>query len=98
MIYVTIFLLNVADLLTTHLAVNVLQVATEGNPIMAPIIANLWLIVPLKLGGAFLMCWLLYRARTKYPRWKAARVVGRGVVVFYVLVVINNTLVLGGVI
>ena len=94
MIYLTIFLLNVADLLTTHLAVNVYRVATEANSLMAPIIANLWLIVPLKLGGAFLMCCLLYRARTKYPRWRLAKAVGRGVLVFYTLVVINNSLVL----
>lgn len=93
MIYISIFLLNVADLLTTHLAVNVYQVAAEANPIMAAILGS-WVIVPVKLGLAALMVYLLWRARVKHPKWQAAKIAAWGVLVFYTLVVINNSLIL----
>jgi hypothetical protein len=91
MIYVAIFLLNVLDLLTTHLAVNVLQVATEGNPFMAPIVGS-WLIIPVKLLGACLMVYIAHRARTKYPQWKVAKGATLFALMLYILIVINNSL------
>ncbi len=89
MIYVAIFLLNVMDLILTHLAVNVLQVATEANPIMAPIIDK-WIIVPIKLGAALAVVFGLRYCR----KMKLGRAVTWFVLVFYILIVLSNSLTL----
>ena len=85
MIYVIIFLLNVADLVTTHIGVNIMGYE-ELNPLAALIIGS-WLIVPLKLGGAFLVAYGLWWCRKK----KAGRVAAWGILLLYILVVVNNS-------
>ena len=86
MIYLMIFVLNALDLITTHIGVNIMGFY-ELNPVMRPLIGS-WVIVPLKLGGAFLVAYMLYRLRW----WKVARAVTWGVIVLYSLVVVSNTL------
>lgn len=93
MLYVMILLLNVLDLITTHFAVNVFQVAVEANPFMAPIVGT-WLIVPVKLIGAFLMAYGLHYCNKKYPQRKAAKRIAWFVLILYILVVLNNGLTL----
>jgi len=89
MIYVAIYLLNVMDLLLTHAAVNVLQVAEEFNPLMAPIVGS-WVIVPVKLGAALFVVLCLYRCR----KLKLGRAAAWFILVVYILVVLNNSVVL----
>lgn len=92
MLYVSIFLLNVLDLILTHIGVNIMGFY-ELNPIFRPLISS-WVIVPLKLGGAFLVAYGLYYVQKKVPGWKLARGVTWGVVILYSLVVINNAIAL----
>ena len=82
--YLIIFLLNVFDLALTHVAVNILGYV-ELNPLMAPIVSSWW-IVPVKLIGAFLVAYGLWRCR----KIKAGRVVAWGVLLMYLLVVLDN--------
>ena len=89
MIYAAIFLLNVLDLALSHVAVNVLQVATELNPLMRPILGS-WVIVPVKLGAALFVVVVLYRCR----EMKLGRAATWFILVVYVLVVLNNSLTL----
>ncbi len=89
MLYVAIYLLNVADLLLTHAAVNVLQVASELNPLMAPIVGS-WVIVPVKLGAALVVVYSLYRCR----KLKLGRAAAWFILILYILVVVNNSLTL----
>jgi hypothetical protein len=86
MIYVLIYALNVADLILTHYAVNVMQIAEEANPLMAPIVGS-WVIVPVKLTAALLVVAAFYRLR----RLKMARAATWFVLVLYILVVFNNS-------
>ncbi len=88
MIYAGIFILNVLDLITTHLGVNLMGFQ-ELNPVMRPIVGS-WVIVPIKLGTALLVVHVFYRLNQKFPEWKFAINVTRGVLLFYSLVVINN--------
>ncbi len=89
MIYAAIYLLNVLDLLLTHAAVNVLQVAEEFNPLMAPIVGS-WIIFPVKLGAALVVVICLYR----YRRLKMGRAAAWFVLILYILVVANNSITL----
>jgi hypothetical protein len=89
MIYAAIFFLNVLDLMLTHTAVNVLQVAEEFNPLMAPIVGS-WLIVPVKLGAALFVVYGLHRCRAM----KLGRAAAWFLLVVYILVVLNNSAVL----
>ena len=91
MLYASIFLLNVMDLILSHYAINVLQVAEELNPIMAPILSS-WLIVPVKLGAALLVVLGFMWAEKKARR--ATRAAAWFVLVVCILVVANNSLVL----
>lgn len=86
MIYALIYALNVADLLLTHYAVNVMQIAVEANPLMAPIVGT-WVIVPVKLMGALVTVAGLYHLR----RLKPARAAAWFVLVLYVCIVLNNS-------
>ncbi len=88
MIYVGIFILNVFDLISTHIGVNLMGFH-EINPIMRPIVGS-WAIVPIKLGTALLVVHVFYKLNQKFPEWKFAVNVTRGVLFFYSLVVINN--------
>ena len=84
MLYVSIFILNVLDLIVTHIGVNIMGFH-ELNPLLRPLIDS-WLIVPLKLGGAFFVAYGLYRLRG----WRVARGVAWGIFTMYVLVVLWN--------
>ena len=91
MIYVTIILLNALDLLTSILAINEWGIAIEMNPFMAPVIES-WRIYPLKIGGAALMCFIVYLLKRRgLPRANGA---AWWVVGFYTCIVYCNVLVL----
>ena len=91
MIYLTILLLNVLDLLTSVLAINEWGIAIEANPFMAPIIES-WVILPVKMGGAGLMCLIIYLLKRRgSPR---ANGVAWWIVGFYSCIVYCNVLVL----
>ena len=87
MLYIIVYLLNLADLIITHYAVTVWGIATEANLLMAPLLES-WAIVFIKV---FLMAFVSY---TLY-RKRHYRVARRGVVfllVLYSLVVVWNSL------
>lgn len=92
MLYLAVYILNLLDLLTTHLAVNVWQVATEGNLLMAPIVGH-WAIVPIKVAGIGIVLWILWRKR----RYRVARGGGIFLLILYMFIVASNTLVLLGI-
>jgi hypothetical protein len=93
MLYIAIFVLNVLDLAFTHVAVNILGYQ-ELNPIMAPIVGS-WVIIPIKLGLAGLAVYLLWRANGRCVKWpRAPKIAAWIVFVFYILVVLNNGLIL----
>ena len=94
MLYLSIFLLNVLDLITTHIGVNILGFY-ELNPVMRPLISS-WVIVPIKLTGAFLVSYGLYRINKIFPHWKPQRAAAWGVFFLYLFVVISNTLAILG--
>ena len=81
--YLTIFVLNVFDLVLTRIGISMGM--TEANPVMAPIVTS-WLIVPIKLTGAFLMAYMLWRVR----EYRVGRAATKFVVGLYVFVVVWN--------
>jgi hypothetical protein len=88
-IYTLVYVLNVADLVLTHYAVNVAQIAEEANPLMAPIVSS-WVMVPIKLIIPLAVLIGFYCVRSL----KLARVATWILLVFYIFVVFNNSLVI----
>jgi tryptophan-rich sensory protein len=85
MIYLAVYFLNILDLVLTHYAVNVWDIATEMNLLMLPYL-ECWRIVAVKFGVVGLALYLLYRKR----HYRFTR---RGVMflfILYALVVLNN--------
>lgn len=88
MIYALVYVLNVADLVLTHYAINVMQIAEEANPLMAPIVSS-WVMVPIKLVVPLVVLGGFYHVRSL----KLARVATWILLVFYSFVVFNNIVV-----
>ncbi len=89
MIYVTIFLLNFADLILTHIGVNLMD-GEEVNPVMRPIVGS-WLFVPIKLCGGLVVSYGLYHIGTSYPFWVPVKIATWAVIVLYALIVLSGT-------
>ena len=89
MLYIAVYLLNLADLIITHYVVNVYRVAIEANLLMAPLLES-WAIVFIKVIVAGCAVCLLYRKR----QYRLARGGAIFLLVLYSLVVLNNGLIL----
>lgn len=92
MLYLIVYILNLYDLLITHIGVNIMQVATEDNLLMAPIL-DTWLIVLIKVGIIGLVLWQLWQRR----KYKIVRAGAICLLIFYSLIAIGNTLVVLGI-
>ncbi len=88
MIYLVVYLLNLLDLVLTHYAVTVWQVATEANFLMEPLLES-WLIVFIKVVVSGAVLYMLWTRRHR----KVTRVGIIFLLVLYIIVVINNGLV-----
>ena len=89
MVYLTIVLLNFADLVLTHIGVNVMGFY-EVNPFMRPLVSS-WAIIPVKLIPPLVMTYVLCRIARNHPDVKAIKLVAWGVATIYFLVVVSNT-------
>ena len=88
MLYALVYALNVADLVLTYYAINIAQIAAEANPLMAPIVST-WIMVPIKLVVPLVVLIGFYCVR----RVKLARAATWFLLVNYIFVVLNNSLV-----